>query len=153
VTVATTSYGLRFGYSSNSWKAYQIYFPRDPESPPYLFGDNRNRLFTTESFSAAELRHPILAQWSVSFSARASWGWNTTPAPLWSFSHFFITFSRCQEHSGFVRCKLSFCYFLIDARADPAARLLVFGTPPYLRFSLRPLITSRIFSICSTCSC
>jgi hypothetical protein len=75
------------------------------------------------------------------------------PSTLWSFSHFFTTFSRHQEHLGFVRCKFSFCYFLVGARADPAARLLVFGTPPYLRFSLRPSITSRIFSTCSTCFC
>jgi hypothetical protein len=61
----TTSSGLCFGRSSTSWKAYQIYFPKDPESPPYLFGVNRNRRFTTESFSAMVLRHPILAQRAV----------------------------------------------------------------------------------------
>jgi hypothetical protein len=79
-------------------------------------------------------------------------GFEHDPAPLWSFSHIFITFSRRQEHSGFVRYKFSFCYFLVGARADPAARLLIFGTPPYLRFSLRPSITSHIFSTYSTCS-
>jgi hypothetical protein len=31
---------------------YQIYFPMDLESPPYLFGFIRNRQFTTEFFSA-----------------------------------------------------------------------------------------------------
>jgi hypothetical protein len=75
------------------------------------------------------------------------------PAPLWSFFHFFIIFSHRPEHSDFVRCKFSFCYFLVGARVHPATRLLVFRTPSYLRFSLRPSITSRIFSICSTCSC
>jgi hypothetical protein len=48
-----------------SWKAYQIYFPTDPESPSYLFGVNRNPQFTTVSFSAMVLRHPILAQRAV----------------------------------------------------------------------------------------
>jgi hypothetical protein len=47
VTAATTSSGLRFGCSSTSSKAYQIYFPKDPELPPYLFGVNRNPQFTT----------------------------------------------------------------------------------------------------------
>jgi hypothetical protein len=65
VTAAMTSSELRFGHWSTSWKAYQIYFPKDPESPPYLFGVNRNCQFTTESFSATVLRHPILAQWAV----------------------------------------------------------------------------------------
>jgi hypothetical protein len=65
VTAAMTSSGLHFGCSSTFWKAYQIYFPRESESPPYLFGVNRNRWFTTESFSATVLRHPILAQWAV----------------------------------------------------------------------------------------
>jgi hypothetical protein len=65
VTAARTSYGLRFGRSYTFWKAYQIYFPMDPESPPYLFGVNRNPRFTTESFSATVLRHPNLAQRAV----------------------------------------------------------------------------------------
>jgi hypothetical protein len=65
VMAATTSYGLHFGRSSTSWKAYQIYFPMDPESPPYLFVVNRNSRFTTESFSATVLRHPILVQRAV----------------------------------------------------------------------------------------
>jgi hypothetical protein len=65
VLAATTSFGLHFGRSSTSWKAYQINFPIDPESPPYLFGVNRNPRFTTESFSAMVLRHPILAQRAV----------------------------------------------------------------------------------------
>jgi hypothetical protein len=60
VTAATTSSRLRLGCSSTSW-TYQIYFPKDPESPPYLFGVNRNPWFTTESFSATVLCHPILA--------------------------------------------------------------------------------------------
>jgi hypothetical protein len=54
VMAATTSSGLRFGRSSTSWKAYQIYFPMDPKSPSYLFGVNRNRRFTTESFSSLQ---------------------------------------------------------------------------------------------------
>jgi hypothetical protein len=61
VMAATTSSGFRFGRSSTSWKAYQIYFPHDLESPLYLFRVNRNRRFTIESFSAMVLRHPILA--------------------------------------------------------------------------------------------
>jgi hypothetical protein len=47
VTAATTSSRLRFCRSSTFWKAYQIYFPTDLESPPYLFGVNRNPRFTT----------------------------------------------------------------------------------------------------------
>jgi hypothetical protein len=43
VMAATTSSELHFGHSSTSWKAYQIKFPTDPKSPPYLFGVNRNR--------------------------------------------------------------------------------------------------------------
>jgi hypothetical protein len=62
VTAATTSSGLHFGRSSTFWKAYQIYFPIDPESPKYLFGVNRNPRFTTESFSVTVLRHPNFAQ-------------------------------------------------------------------------------------------
>jgi hypothetical protein len=62
---AMTSSRLRFGHLSTSWKAYQIYFPTDLESPPYLFGVNCNPRFTTESFSATVLRHPILAQRAV----------------------------------------------------------------------------------------
>jgi hypothetical protein len=46
-------------------EAYQIYFPKDLESPQYLFGVNRNPRFTTESFSATVLRHPNLAQRAV----------------------------------------------------------------------------------------
>jgi hypothetical protein len=65
VMAAMTSSGLRFGWSSISWKAYQIYFPTDSESPPYLFGVNRNSRFTIESFSATVLRHPNLAQRAV----------------------------------------------------------------------------------------
>jgi hypothetical protein len=65
VTAATTSSGLRFARASISWKAYQIYFPMDLESPQYLFGVNRNTRFTTESFSATVLRHPNLAQRAV----------------------------------------------------------------------------------------
>jgi hypothetical protein len=65
VTAATTLSGLRFGRSSTFWKAYQIYFLMDPESPQYLFGVNRNPRFTTESFSATVLRHPNLAQRAV----------------------------------------------------------------------------------------
>jgi hypothetical protein len=34
---------IHFGFSNTSWKAYQIYVPMDLESPPYLFGVNRNR--------------------------------------------------------------------------------------------------------------
>jgi hypothetical protein len=62
---ATTSSELHFDQSSTFWKAYQIYFPMDPESPPYLFGVNCNPRFTTESFSATVLRHPNLAQRAV----------------------------------------------------------------------------------------
>jgi hypothetical protein len=62
VTAATTSSGLHFGHSSTSLKAYPIYFPKDLESASYLIGVNRNHRFTTESFSATVLRHPILAQ-------------------------------------------------------------------------------------------
>jgi hypothetical protein len=65
VITVTTSSGLRFGRLSTSSKAYQIYFLTDPESPPNLFGVNRNPRFTTESFSAMVLRHPILAQQAV----------------------------------------------------------------------------------------
>jgi hypothetical protein len=46
---------------STSWKAYQIYFPTDPESPPYLFGVNRNRRLQSP-FQPMVLRPPILAQ-------------------------------------------------------------------------------------------
>jgi hypothetical protein len=48
---ATTSYGLRLGHASTSWKAYQVYFQTDPASCPYLFGLGRNRRFNTETFS------------------------------------------------------------------------------------------------------
>jgi hypothetical protein len=65
VTAATTSSGLHFGQSSTFSKDYQMYFPTDLESPPYLFGVNRNPRFTTESFSATVLRHPNLAQRAV----------------------------------------------------------------------------------------
>ena len=46
VTAATISSEHRFGRSSTSWKAYQVYFPTDPESSPYLFGVNHNHHFT-----------------------------------------------------------------------------------------------------------
>jgi hypothetical protein len=62
---ATTSSGLCLGPSSTFWKAYQIYFLMDLESPPYLFGVNRNPRFTIKSFSATVLRHPNLAQRAV----------------------------------------------------------------------------------------
>jgi hypothetical protein len=65
VTAATTSSEPRFGWSSTSWKAYQIYFPTDLESTRYLFGVNRNPRFTTESFLATVLRHTNLAQRAV----------------------------------------------------------------------------------------
>jgi hypothetical protein len=65
VTAAITSSGLHFGCLGTSWKAYQIYFPMDLESPLYLFGVNRNPRFTTELFSATMLRHSILAQRAV----------------------------------------------------------------------------------------
>jgi hypothetical protein len=65
VTATTTSSGLRFGHSSTSWKAYQIYFPKETEAPQYLFGVNRNRQFTAQFFSATVLRYPILTQWAV----------------------------------------------------------------------------------------
>jgi hypothetical protein len=38
---------------------------KGPESSPYLFEVKRNRRFTTESFSATVLRHPIFVQWAV----------------------------------------------------------------------------------------
>jgi hypothetical protein len=65
VTAATTSSGLDFGRSSTFWKAYEIYFPTDLESPPYLFRVNCNPRFTTEFFLATVLRHPNLAQRAV----------------------------------------------------------------------------------------
>jgi hypothetical protein len=61
VTPATTYSRLHFGRSSTSWKAYQIYFPMDPESPPYLFGVNRNRRFTTKSFLAYGAASPYFS--------------------------------------------------------------------------------------------
>ena len=51
VTDATTSYGLRFGRSSTSWKTYEIYFQKDPASCPYLLGVGCSHRFTTETFS------------------------------------------------------------------------------------------------------
>ena len=49
---ATVAYGLRLGRSSTSWKAYQVYFPMDPTSHPYLFGVSYNCLFYADMFSA-----------------------------------------------------------------------------------------------------
>jgi hypothetical protein len=85
VMAAMTSSGLRFGCSSTLWKSYQIYFPTDLESPPYMFGVNRNHQFTTESFSAHGAASPYFGQWvvyQVESNSDASKGWDTTPAPL-----------------------------------------------------------------------
>ena len=131
---ATTSSGLRLGRSNTLWKAYQIYFPTDPESPPYLLGVNRNRRFPTESFSACGAASPCFGPMGR-VSSRVQFGrvlgLDSTLAPLRSTSHLFIFISRRQERWVLVRCKFSFCYFLVNACADPAARLLVFRTPPY----------------------
>ncbi len=51
VTTATTSYELRFGRASTSWKAYQVYFEMDLASCPYQFWSGRNHRFITEPFS------------------------------------------------------------------------------------------------------
>ena len=60
VTDATASSELRLGRSSTSWKAYEVYFPMDLISRPYLFGVGRNHRFTTETFFC-----PELARWAV----------------------------------------------------------------------------------------
>ena len=51
----TVAYGLGLDRSSTSWKAYQVYFPTDPTSRPYLFGVGHNRLFYTEMFSVHDV--------------------------------------------------------------------------------------------------
>ena len=51
----TVAYELGLGRSSTSWKAYQVYFPTDPTSHPYLFGVDHNRLFYAGMFSAQQL--------------------------------------------------------------------------------------------------
>ena len=60
VTDATTSYGLHFGRSSTSWKAYEIYFQKDPASCPYLLGVSCSHRFTTETFSVHGAESPDL---------------------------------------------------------------------------------------------
>jgi hypothetical protein len=155
VTATTTSSKLHFGRSSTSWKAYQIYFPMDLESPTYLFGVNRNRRFTTESFSAHSAASPYFGPMGrIKLSPirmRPRVGirpWHPcghSPTSLYPLA-------AAKNMRVFVRCKFSFCYFLVGTRADPAARPLVFRTSPYLRFSLKSSITSCIFRICSTYS-
>ena len=47
-----TSYGLRLGRSSTFWKAYQVYFPTDPDSWPYLIRCFCSHRFNAGTFSA-----------------------------------------------------------------------------------------------------
>jgi hypothetical protein len=98
----------------------------DLESPPYLFGVNRNHQFTTESFSA----HGAASPYFESNSERPRVG--IQPQNPYGRSPLLYNLRRHQEHLGFVKCKFRFCYLLVGARADPAARLLIFGTPSYL---------------------
>jgi hypothetical protein len=60
-----TSYGLYFGRTSTSWKAYQVYFQTDPASYPSLFGLGRNRRFNTETFSVYGATLPYFGPWAV----------------------------------------------------------------------------------------
>jgi hypothetical protein len=52
------------------------------ESPPYLFGVNRNPRFTTESFSSTVLRHPNLAQRAVESKTGCVLGLKHDPSTL-----------------------------------------------------------------------
>ena len=49
---ATVAYGLGLGRSSTSWNSYQVYFPTDLTSDPYLFGVGHNSLLSSGMFPA-----------------------------------------------------------------------------------------------------
>ena len=57
---ATVAYGLGLGHSSTSWKAYEIYFQKDPASYTYILGVGCSHRFTTETFSVHGAESPDL---------------------------------------------------------------------------------------------
>jgi hypothetical protein len=55
--VTTVAYGLILGHSNTSWKAYEVFFQKDPAS----FGVSRNRRINTEFFSAHGAASPYFS--------------------------------------------------------------------------------------------